>query len=71
MTTDRRRSRAALHNAAGYARLLNTYSDHRSLEPAVRARLLGGIADLIDARFGGRIVKGYLTVRHLARRERP
>jgi hypothetical protein len=47
--------------------VLNTYSGHRSLGDA-RERLFGGIADLVDERFGGHIVKGYLTILYGARR---
>ena len=36
---------------ATYARLIGTYSDHLRLAPDVRARLLDGVAALIDARF--------------------
>jgi hypothetical protein len=54
--------------AEGYLRVLNTYSGHRSLGDASRQRLFRGIADLIDNRFDGRIVKGYLTTLYVARR---
>jgi SAM-dependent methyltransferase len=54
--------------AEGYLRVLNTYSGHRSLGDASRQRLYRGIADLIDNRFDGRIVKGYLTTLYVARR---
>lgn len=56
------------YDAAGYTRVLGTYSDHRRLDGAARERLFRGIAELIDSRFGGRITKGYLTVLSLARR---
>ena len=49
------------YSTAGYLEVLCTYSGHRALKPAARARLLGCIAELIDARFGGRISKRYLT----------
>jgi hypothetical protein len=47
---------------------LNTYSGHRSLSDDARERLFRGIADLIDGRFGGSIVKGYLTTLYVAHR---
>jgi len=39
--------------------VLSTYSGHRSLGDDDRERLFEGIADLVDERFGGHIVKGY------------
>ena len=56
------------YDAEGYLRVLNTYSGHRSLSDDARQRLFRGIADLIDNRFGGRIVKGYLTTLYVAHR---
>lgn len=56
------------YSAAGYAGVLNTYSNHRDLESVARERLLRGIADLIDTAFDGRIRKDYLTLLYIARR---
>jgi SAM-dependent methyltransferase len=56
------------YDSGGYLRVLNTYSGHRSLGDETRRRLLDGIADLIDTRFGGSIVKGYLTTLYVAER---
>ena len=56
------------YDARGYLRVLSTYSGHRSLGEDARRRLFRGIADLIDTRFGGRIVKGYLTTLYVAHR---
>ena len=56
------------YDAAGYLRVLDTYSDHRSLSRESRSRLFRGISDLIDGEYGGRIVKGYLTALYVARR---
>jgi SAM-dependent methyltransferase len=56
------------YDAEGYLRVLNTYSGHRSLNDEARERLFRGIADLIDNRFGGHIVKGYLTTLYVAHR---
>jgi len=58
----------ASYDAAGYVRVLSTYSGHRSLSDASRERLFRGISDLIEGRFGGRIVKGYLTTLYVAHR---
>ncbi|MBA2713873.1 MAG: class I SAM-dependent methyltransferase [Rubrobacteraceae bacterium] len=57
------------YDADGYLRVLNTYSGHRSLGDDTRERLFRGIADLIDDRFGGRIVKGYLATLYVAHRK--
>ena len=57
----------AEYDARTYARLLGTYSDHLALPDDVRARLLEGIAALIDGRFGGRIRKHYSTDLYVAR----
>jgi hypothetical protein len=46
---------------AEYLDLLRTYSPTLALGDSDRAGLLGCIADLIDGRYGGRIVKRYLT----------
>lgn len=54
-------------DAAGYLRVLDTYSGHRSLGDA-RERLFRDIAALTDKRFGGHIVKGYLTTMYVAHR---
>lgn len=56
------------YDAAGYLRVLDTYSGHRSLSEETRSRLFRSISDLIDAEYGGRIVKGYLTTLYVARR---
>jgi SAM-dependent methyltransferase len=55
------------YDTEGYLRVLNTYSGHRSLRDDTRERLFCGIADLIDNRFHGRIVKGYLTTLYVAK----
>jgi SAM-dependent methyltransferase len=57
----------AEYDARTYARLIGTYSDHLALPDDVRARLLDGIAALIDTRFGGRIAKHYLADLYVAR----
>lgn len=54
------------YDAAGYIRLLSTYSDHINLDDAARERLLRSIAGLIDEEFGGRVVKGYVSVLYVA-----
>ncbi|CAN5660827.1 class I SAM-dependent methyltransferase [soil metagenome] len=57
------------YDSRGYLRVLNTYSGHRSLRDDTRERLFRGIADLIDTRFGGCIVKGYLTTLYVAKKK--
>jgi SAM-dependent methyltransferase len=61
----------AEYDTDSYIRLLSTYSGHINLEGAARERLFRGIAELIDAEFGGRIIKGYLTVLYVARAGNP
>jgi len=53
-----------------YVRLLDTYSDHRTLPDSQRQRLLGAIRGLADDRFGGNVRREYDTVVHLARAKR-
>lgn len=57
------------YDSTEYISLLNTYSDHLSLDVAVRGRLFGGIAELIGTQFGNRITKEYLTILYLSRRK--
>jgi SAM-dependent methyltransferase len=56
------------YTTSAYLDVLLTYSGHRALDPAARRGLLGCIADLIDQRYGGRIVKRYLSELRTARR---
>lgn len=56
------------YDAAGYLRVLGTYSDHRNLDAATRDRLFRGIGLLINEEFGGRIVKGYQTSLYVAQK---
>jgi SAM-dependent methyltransferase len=56
------------YDTGGYLRVLSTYSEHRSLSEDARGRLFRGIADLADTKFGGSIVKGYLTTLYVARK---
>jgi SAM-dependent methyltransferase len=51
-----------------YLDLLNTYSNHRALDPARRIPLLECIGKLIDHSYGGRITKRYLTELRVAAR---
>lgn len=66
--TVRRYRWAEVYDAARYLRLLETYSDHATLDPITRSRLHEGIGALIGERFGGRVTKGYLTLLYLAHR---
>ena len=61
----------AEYDAASYVRLLSTYSGHLDLDEVSQERLFRGIARLIEAEFGGRIVKGYLAVLYVARADSP
>jgi len=52
-----------------YLRLLNTYSDHRSLEGSKRSRLFGEIGEFIENRYGGIVTRPYLAVLYIAKRK--
>ena len=56
------------YDAEGYICVLSTYSGHRSLDAASRQRLFHAISNLIEDRYDGRIVKGYLTALYVARK---
>lgn len=58
----------ARYDAAGYLRLINTYSDHLMIPADRRQRLNDGIAAMIDGEYGGQITKQYLTVLYVAHR---
>ncbi len=55
------------YSAEEYRDLLLTYSAHIALDRDAQTGLLACITDLIDARFGGRITKRYLTELRVAR----
>lgn len=57
------------YDTAGYIGMLGTFSDVIDLEERTRNKLLGSIAKLIDSKFGGRVVKTYMTVLHVAKRQ--
>lgn len=47
------------YSTAAYLDLLRTYSPTLALEPGAREGLLACVADLIETRYGGRVVKRY------------
>ena len=51
-----------------YLKLLDTYSDHRSLEVSRRRELYKGIAAMIDEEYGGSVTRPYLSVLYIAKR---
>ncbi len=51
-----------------YLRLLDTYSDHGSLDKARKTRLYEGIAGVIDEKYGGVVQRPYLSVLFTARK---
>lgn len=53
-----------------YLRLLNTYSNYRDLAPQQRTQLFAEIADVLKTQYGGTIMKPYLAVSYLAKKER-
>jgi SAM-dependent methyltransferase len=56
------------YNTKDYLDVRSTYSGHRALPADARAGLYGCVAALIDGRYGGRIVKRYLTLLRLSER---
>lgn len=54
------------YNAESYINLLQTYSDHIALDEETRTRLFQDIADLINSKFHGHIIKGYAAILYLA-----
>jgi hypothetical protein len=50
-----------------YLDLLFTYSSHRSLGKGVKERLFSSIADLIDSKYQGRIIKRYMAQMAIAK----
>jgi len=59
----------AEYSAKAYVELLSTYSDHIALGKVKRTKLFHGIEDLIETRFGGRIVKEQVSILYLAHRK--
>jgi SAM-dependent methyltransferase len=51
-----------------YLKLLNTHSDHYSLDPIVKEHLFRAIGALIEDKFGGRITKPHLSVLFMAKK---
>jgi SAM-dependent methyltransferase len=56
------------YTTATYLRLLNTYSNYRNLEERTRMQLFHDIADLIDHKYNGTVIKEYLAVLYLAKK---
>ena len=52
-----------------YIKLLETYSDHRSLKEDRRRVLYEGIRDIIDSNYGGVILRPYLSVLYIAKKK--
>lgn len=58
---------ATKYSAAAYTDLLDTFSDHRALEPAKRRRLFRAIQALIDVAFSGEVTRETVALLYLAR----
>lgn len=56
------------YDAESYLALLSTYSNHMALEEPARQGLFEGIANLIDRKYGGNILKTYMSILHVAQR---
>ena len=57
-----------VYTSAAYLRLVNTYSNYQGLDLDTRARLYEALADLIDRRHAGSILKEYISVLIVARK---
>jgi ubiquinone/menaquinone biosynthesis C-methylase UbiE len=57
------------YTAPEYTELLDTYSDHITLDTDTKATLFAQIENQIEAQHGGRIVKEHLTILYLAQRK--
>jgi len=68
---ERRYPWSAEHDAQSYVRLLHTYSGHACLPDDRRERLYAAIADLIERRYDGRVVKHHESVLHVRRKKGP
>jgi hypothetical protein len=56
------------YDAEGYLRVLDTYSGHIALAEETGTRLYEGISRLIRVKYGGSIVKGYVTSLYVVRK---
>ncbi len=65
---ERRFTETLEFDAPRFIDLLGTYSDHALLDSDARDRLQAAITDLIDSRFGGKLLRQAVTRLFLARR---
>ena len=63
----RKHYQAIKYGAAAYLELLDTFSDHRALQPALRRRLYRAIEALIVADFSGEVTRETVALLYLAR----
>jgi trans-aconitate methyltransferase len=56
------------YTAEDYVRMLATHSDHQLLAEDKRATLFTGLADLINEKFAGAVVKHHATILHVVRK---
>lgn len=57
-----------IYTAAEYVKLLDTYSNHRLLDPSRKTELYNGVGALIENEYGGMITKEYVAVLYVARK---
>ncbi len=62
----RKRYTATKYSATAYIELLDTFSDHRALEPAKRRRLFHAIDNLIHSGFSGEVTRETVALLYLA-----
>jgi SAM-dependent methyltransferase len=56
------------YSTSQYLKLLETYSDHKSLEENRQRTLYKGISDIIENNYGGFVERPYLTVLYIAQK---
>jgi len=61
---------ATKYRAAAYIELLDTFSDHRALEPSGRRQLFSAIEDRIQSEFAGEITRETVALLYLAQSRR-
>lgn len=64
----RKYSWSRVYSTNQYLKLLNTYSDHRSLADHKKASLYTGIKELIENEYQGKVTRPYLTVLYIAKK---
>jgi SAM-dependent methyltransferase len=57
-----------VYTTSQYLKLLDTYSDHRSLDDRRRHQLYVGIRTLLEEKYGGNVTRPYLSALYIAKK---